>query len=127
MSRPPQKGREPLTLLDFYPYLPQFSVPLLEDVSEDTGQVAVLLPFKPGGARPSSADLQVRLADAAGGGDIPVEWVALDCRRQPPDLTFFLIRLDIRTLGPGGYRLDFRAADPSSGGSSSASAVLVKR
>jgi VWFA-related protein len=127
MSRPPQKGREPLSILDFYPYLPQSSVPLLEDLTEDTGQVAVLLPFKSGGARPSSADLQVRLSDAGGGGDIPLEWVALDCRRREPDLTFFLIRIDFHGLRPGGYRLDFRAADPSSGGSSSASADLVKR
>ena len=127
MSRPPQKGREPLSILDFYPYLPQSSVPLLEDLTEDTGQVAVLLPFKSDGARPSSADLQVRLTDAVSGGDIPVGWTALDCRRREPDLTFFLIRIDVGRLGPGGYRLDFRAADPSSGGSSSASAALVKR
>lgn len=127
MSRPPQKGREPLSLLDFYPYLPQNSVPLLEDLTEDTGQVAALLPFKSGGTRPSSADLQVRLTASSGGGDIPLEWVALDCRRREPDLTFFLIRIDFSGLRPGGYRLDFRAADPSSGGSSSAPAVLVKR
>lgn len=127
MSRPPQKGREPLSILDFYPYLPQNSVPLLEDLTEDAGQVAVLLPFKSGGSRPSSADLQVRLTASSGGGDFPLEWVALDCRRREPDLTFFLIRIDFRGLSPGGYRLDFRAADPSSGGSSSASADLVKR
>ena len=127
MSRPPQKGREPLSILDFYPYLPQSSVPLLEDLTADTGQVAVLLPFKSGGSRPSSADLQVRLTDAVSGGDIPVGWTALDCRRREPDLTFFLIRIDVGRLGPGAYRLDFRAADPSTGGISSTAAELVKR
>jgi VWFA-related protein len=127
MSRPPQKGREPLSVLDFYPYLPQYSVPLLEDLTDETGQVAVLLPFKSGGARPSSADLQVRLTEAGSGREVPLDWVAVDCRRREPDLTFFLIRIDVRRLAAGGYRLDFRAADPSSGGTSSTAADLVKR
>jgi VWFA-related protein len=127
MSRPLPKGREPLSILDFYPYLPQQSVPLLGAFSEDSGQVAVLLPFLSGGPRPSSADLQVRMTDAAGGPDIPIKWVTLDCQRREPDMTYFLIRIDVGRLGPGGYRLDFRATDPSSRADSSASAVLVKR
>jgi VWFA-related protein len=127
MSRPPHKGREPLSILDFYPYLPQFSVPLLEDIGDDTGQVAVLLPFRSGGTRPSSADLQVRLTEVGSGREVPLDWVAVDCRRREPDLTFFLIRIDVRRLAAGGYRLDFRAADPSSGGTSSTAAELVKR
>jgi VWFA-related protein len=127
MSRPPKKGREPVSILDFYPYLPQYCVPLLENLTADTGQVAVLLPFKSGGSRPSAADVQVKLVDVVGGGDIPVEWAVLDCQRREPDLTFFLIRIDVHRLGPGGFRLDFQAADPSSGGISSASAALVKK
>lgn len=127
MSRPRPKGREPVSILDFYPYLPQQAVPLLGAFTEDTGQVAVLLPFRSRGPRPSSADLQVRMTAAAGGQDIAADWVTLDCRRREPDMTYFLIRFDVRRLGPGDYRLDFRASDPSSGGSSAASAVLVKR
>jgi VWFA-related protein len=127
MSRPPQKGREAASILDFYPYLPQNCVPLLEDLADDTDQVAVLIPFRSGNSRPSSADLQVRMTDAVGGRDIPVEWAVLDCRRREPDLTFFLVRIDVSGLGAGDYRLDFRAADPSSGGRSPASVDLVKR
>jgi VWFA-related protein len=127
MSRPPAKGREPLAILDFYPYLPQNSVPLLEDIGDETEQLAVLLPFRSRDSRPSSADLQFSLTDAAGGSPVPVEGVVLDCRRREPDLTFFLVRIDVRGLRAGRYRLDFRAADPSAGGTSAVSLDLVKR
>jgi len=102
-------------------------VPLLGDLPEGTDELWVLLPFRSGSGRPGEADIQVKLVDAADGGDVPVEWSVSDTRLREPDLAFFLIRIDARRLGPGGYRLDFRATDPSSGASSITSAVLVKR
>jgi VWFA-related protein len=127
MSRPPKKGRRPASILDFYPYLPVRFVPLLEDLPEEAEQVWVLLPFKSGVGQPAKPDLQVRLIGVADGKDVPVEWSLLDTQRREPDLTFFLIRIDVRRVGLGSYRLDFLAADPSSGASSSISAALVRR
>ena len=127
MSPPPVKNRRPVSILDFYPYLPVRFVPLLEDLPEDAEQVCVLLPFKSGAGRPGEADLQIGLTVAADGRDVPVEWSVLDTKRREPDLTFFLIRIDVRRLESGSYRLDFRAVDRSSGASSSTSAGLVIR
>ena len=74
MSPPPVKNRRPVSILDFYPYLPVRFVPLLEDLPEDAEQVCVLLPFKSGAGRPGEADLQIGLIGAADGRDVPVEW-----------------------------------------------------
>jgi len=127
MSRPPKKGRRPASLLDFYPYLPVRFVPLLEDLTEESEEVWALVPFRSGTGRAGEADLQVRLSGAADGRDVPVEWSLLDTRRREPDLIFFLIKINVRRLESGCYRLDIRAADRASGANSSTTATLTKR
>jgi hypothetical protein len=126
LSRPAKKGRRPASILDFYPFLPVRFVPLLEDLAEDAEEVWALVPFRSGAGRAGKANLQIKLY-SADGRNVPVEWALVDTRHREPDLIFFLIKINVRPLGPGNFKLDFQTADPASGASSSTSAVLVKR
>jgi VWFA-related protein len=127
MSRPSKKGRRPASLLDFCPYLPTRCVPLLGDLPEEAEDLWALLAVTSGADRPDEAGLGLRLIDTSGGGDVAVGWSVSDTRFREPDLTFFLIKINVRGLAPGNYRLDVRAADPASGAVLTAAASFVKR
>jgi VWFA-related protein len=127
MSRPLKKGKKPASILRFYPYLPVRCAPLLEDIPEDAEQIWALLPLKSGTGQPAKTDLDVRLIRTVDRKNIAFDWSVLDTRRLEPDMTFFLIRIDVRHLGSGRYLLEFQVVDPSSGGNTSTASALVKK
>jgi hypothetical protein len=126
-SRLKKKGKEPASLIHFYPFLPQNTSPLIRNLESDVKSFWAMLPVTYKGKKMPEMELDVEMIEEAGGDKIPLEWHIIDSKRAEPATDFILIEIGLPNLEPGLYRLESKATDAKSNTQAWISVLLSKR
>lgn len=129
MARPGKRKAEPMSIIRFYPFLPEKAVPLLDDLPPGIDKLWALIPVDCGEGRPDETELDVKLARADetdGAKEIRIDWGLIDKKPADKGRDFYLIGISLAGLEAGAYRLEFTLTDTNSGIAAAATATFKK-
>jgi hypothetical protein len=115
MLRSAKKGKEPPSIIRFFPFLPRECAPLVGPLSPAVRRIWASLPLRFRTEMPAELTAEVRLLSEAGGEEIPIQWIILDTGELEEKLDFVLFEILLPDLATGAYRLEFTALDAASG------------
>jgi hypothetical protein len=127
LSREKENEEQASSLIQFYPFLPQNSSPLMGNLGPDINSIWALLPVIFKDQSSEEIELDVGMIAEKNGDKIPVDWQFIDSNRGEQSRDFILIGVDLPELEAGIFRLEFTVADEDSGERASISVPLNKR
>jgi VWFA-related protein len=127
MLRSTKKGKEPPSVIRFFPYLPRECAPLVGPLSPAIRRIWASLPLRFGTEMPAELTTEVKLMAEASGEEIPIQWIILDTGELRKRMNFVLFEIRLPDLAAGAYRLEFTALDVASGSWAAVKAPLEIR
>lgn len=122
-----KKGEKQASLIDFYPFLPQNTSPLIGSIGADVKNLWALVPVSFKVQEPSEVEMEVEMIDEASSEPIPIDWRIIDSHESASAVDFFLVEIDLPDLESGTYSLEFTAMDRQADTQASISVLLTKR
>ena len=101
------------SLIDFYPFLPQNTSPLMGYLEYDTKSLWALVPVSFKGQESSELEIEVEMIDEARCYSIPIDWRIIDSHDVESAANFLLVGIGLLDLDPGVFRLEFTVTDPN--------------
>lgn len=126
-SEKQKKGEKQASLIDFYPFLPQNTAPLMGILGFDVKKMWVLIPVSFKGQEPSEVEMEIEMIDEASSEPVPIDWRIIDSHELSSAVGFFLVEIDLPDLESGAYSLEFTATDTNAHTMVEISTPLIKR
>ena len=114
-------------MIDFYPFLPQNTSPLMGNIGADVKNLWALMPVSFKGQEPSEVEVEVEMIDEASGEPIPIDWRIIDSHESESAVDFLLVEIDLPDLESGTFRLEFAATDTNANTLAEISTPVIKR
>jgi hypothetical protein len=125
-SQEKKKGKKRASLIDFYPFLPQNTSPLLGNLGFDIKKLWVLVPVHFRSKELSDVRLELKMIEETRGETIPADWNLIDSNEVKSVTDFLLYEIRLPDLKPGSYRLTVMAIDAGENVQASISASMRK-
>jgi VWFA-related protein len=126
-SEKQKKGEKQASLIDFYPFLPQNTSPLMGNIGVDVKNLWAIIPVSFKGQEPSEVEMEVEMIDEATGESLPIDWRIIDSHESESAVDFLLVEIDLPDLESGAYWLEVTATDTNANTLAEISTPVIKR